>query len=67
MPIEITRKELYDQIWSRPMIKVAANYGISDVGLNKICKKHRIPVPGRGYNVSAAGFFLDWAGSKHHC
>jgi hypothetical protein len=31
------------------MTKVAADYGISDVALKKICVKHRIPVPGRGY------------------
>ncbi|MGF1632107.1 MAG: hypothetical protein ACFCUT_21745 [Kiloniellaceae bacterium] len=31
------------------MAKVAASYGISDVALKKICDKHRIPVPGRGY------------------
>lgn len=31
------------------MTKVAAEYGISDVGLKKICGKHRVPVPGRGY------------------
>lgn len=31
------------------MTKVAAEYGISDVALGKICEKHRIPVPGRGY------------------
>ena len=49
MPIEVTRKELYDQLWARPMIKVAAEYGLSDVGLKKICKKHRVPDPGRGY------------------
>ena len=45
----ISRKNLYDAVWSRPMVKVAAEFGISDVGLKKICAKHRIPVPGRGY------------------
>lgn len=49
MPIELTRKELFDLVWDRPMTKVAADYGISDVALKKICVKHRIPVPGRGY------------------
>lgn len=45
----LSRRELYDLVWVRPMIKVAAEFGISDVGLNKICKRHRVPVPGRGY------------------
>ena len=49
MTITLNRKELYDQVWGRPMTKVAAEYGISDVTLKKICIKHRVPVPGRGY------------------
>jgi hypothetical protein len=31
------------------MTKVAADLGVSDVAVKKICDKHRIPVPGRGY------------------
>ncbi len=49
MPIELTREELFTKVWERPMTKVAADFGISDVALKKICDKHRIPVPGRGY------------------
>lgn len=49
MTIELTREHLFKQVWERPMTKVAADYGISDVALKKICDKHRIPVPGRGY------------------
>ncbi len=48
-PKELTRQELYDLVWARPMTKVATDLGISDVGLKKVCAKHRIPVPGRGY------------------
>jgi hypothetical protein len=44
-----TRQELYDLIWSEPMIKVAAQYGISGNGLAKACRKADIPVPERGY------------------
>ncbi|MBU1245349.1 hypothetical protein KJ612_19270 [Myxococcota bacterium] len=47
----ITRKELYTQVWEIPMTKLAADYGLSDVGLAKICKKHDIPRPPRGYWV----------------
>lgn len=39
MPKELTREELFKQIWARPMTKVAAEYGISDVALKKICTK----------------------------
>lgn len=45
----LTRRELYDLVWDRPMSKVAAEIGISDVALHKICDKHRVPAPGRGY------------------
>ncbi|WP_223971352.1 RWP-RK domain-containing protein [Bradyrhizobium sp. RD5-C2] len=40
---------MYDMVWSRPMTKVAEDLGISDVALKKICDKHRVPTPPRGY------------------
>lgn len=43
------RRKLYDEIWAEPMLQVAKRYGISDVGLAKICKKMKIPKPPRGY------------------
>lgn len=46
---ELTRKELYDHVWQTPMSKLAREFGLSDVGLAKICKKHDIPRPPRGY------------------
>lgn len=45
----ISRKQLYDQVWQEPMCRLAQRYGISDVGLAKICRKHDIPIPARGY------------------
>jgi hypothetical protein len=45
----LTRRAMYDLVWSRPMTKVAADLGISDVALKKICDKHRVPTPPRGY------------------
>jgi len=48
-PIELTREELYAQVWADPMTKVAERYGLSDRGLAKICERMGIPVPGRGY------------------
>ncbi len=47
--IRLTRQELYDQVWSTPMRKLALRYGLSDVGLAKICARHDIPRPLRGY------------------
>jgi hypothetical protein len=45
----ITRKELYDLIWSEPISIIAKRYNISDVGLRKICIRKNIPVPDRGH------------------
>lgn len=49
MMFEMTREELYGAVWQRPATKVAAELGISGVALGKICRRHNIPVPGRGY------------------
>jgi hypothetical protein len=46
---ELTREELYAQVWAEPMTKLARRYGLSDRGLAKICTRMDIPVPGRGY------------------
>jgi hypothetical protein len=45
----MTRRQLYDLIWSKPMRDAAADIGISDVGLKKVCIRHRVPVPPQGY------------------
>lgn len=48
-PRIFTRRELYDLIWSTPMSKLAEEFGISDRGLAKICERHRVTGPTRGY------------------
>jgi hypothetical protein len=45
----ITRKQLYDLVWSKPMRDAAADIGISDVGPKKVCGRYRVPVPPQGY------------------
>lgn len=47
--ITVDRNTLYEQVWNTPMWKLAINYGFSDVGLAKICRKLNIPLPPRGY------------------
>ena len=47
--MQIYRKDLYEQVWEVPILKLAEQYGISGVGLAKVCKKHNIPRPPRGY------------------
>lgn len=45
----MTRQELYDLVWSKPMTHAAKGFGISDVALRKTCVKHSIPTPPLGY------------------
>lgn len=45
----ITRNELYDQVWSTPMYKLCQQYGLSDNGLRKTCKRFDIPTPKLGH------------------
>lgn len=47
--IELTREELYRKIWGKPTVKVASEFGISDVGISKICRKMNVPKPPPGY------------------
>lgn len=47
--INLSREELYELVWSQPMIRLSRQFGMSDKGLAKHCKKMRIPVPGVGY------------------
>ena len=45
----LTRKALYDLVWSEPMKTISERFGISDVALKKICVRATIPTPDRGY------------------
>jgi hypothetical protein len=48
-PLKLSREDLYELVWSKPMVDLAKDFGMSDVGLAKRCRKLGIPVPGRGY------------------
>jgi hypothetical protein len=48
-PITLSREDLYELAWSKPILELAKDFGISDVGLAKRCKRLGIPLPGRGY------------------
>jgi len=47
--ILLSREELYELVWSEAMQVLAKRFGLSDVGLAKVCKRHNIPRPPRGY------------------
>jgi hypothetical protein len=53
--IALTREELYEKVWSQPMRTLAPTFGLSDVGLKKICHRLKIPTPPLGY----------WAKKQH--
>jgi hypothetical protein len=45
----VTRQELYDQVWSVPLSHACKTYGLSNVGLAKLCDQWDIPRPPSGY------------------
>lgn len=45
----VSRESLYEEVWAEPVSIVALRYGLSDVGLAKICRTLAIPLPSRGY------------------
>jgi len=45
----LTREQLYDLVWSRPMYAAAASIPVSPITLKKICLTHQVPVPALGY------------------
>lgn len=45
----VDRETLYNEVWTEPVTVVAPRYGLSDVGLAKICRTLAIPLPSRGY------------------
>ena len=46
--LKMTRDELYEKVWSTPMVTIAKELGISDRGLAKVCDRLEVPVPPRG-------------------
>jgi hypothetical protein len=53
--IALTREALYREVWSEPIVHVASRLGLSGRGLGKLCARHEIPVPPRGW----------WAKKQH--
>ena len=47
--LTLSREDLYELAWSKPLRELAKDFGISDVALAKRCRRLGIPVPGRGY------------------
>jgi hypothetical protein len=47
--VTFTREQLYELVWQHPLLQLAQRYAMSDVGLSKLCARHDIPTPPRGY------------------
>ena len=45
----MSRKELYDLVWSTPMTTLSKRFDTTDTKLRTICKKMNVPVPKSGY------------------
>lgn len=50
-----TRQQMYDLVWSKSLVELAKDFGISANGLAKICDRLLVPHPPRGY----------WSGGDH--
>lgn len=46
---QFTRQELYELVWATPLVKLAKEFGLSDVGLRKTCVRYQVPTPALGY------------------
>ena len=45
----LSREELYELVWSEPLLTLSKRFGLSDNGLRKRCKSLNVPTPPRGY------------------
>jgi hypothetical protein len=45
----VTREELYEMVWEKPLIRLAAEFGITGNGLAKMCDRLDVPYPPRGH------------------
>ena len=54
-PRVMSRRELFDMVWAKPAPEAAAELGISESGLRRICSRHRVPCPSSAYWERVAG------------
>jgi len=47
--VVLQREKLHKEVWQTPVRQLAKKYGMSDVGLAKVCRRMDIPLPPRGY------------------
>ena len=47
--LPISREDLYQLVWSKPMIRVAEHFNVSSSYLARVCSNLNVPRPKRGY------------------
>ena len=45
----VTREALYELVWSEPMLRIAARFGVSSSYMARVCTLLNVPRPERGY------------------
>ncbi|MDP3520467.1 MAG: hypothetical protein Q8S02_07575 [Hydrogenophaga sp.] len=45
----ITREQLYELVWTKPMLRVGEMFGVSSSYMARVCTELRVPRPGLGY------------------
>src|SRR5438105_10412311 len=46
--VRLTREELYELVWQKPLSRIVDEFARTDTGLAKRCRKLRVPHPGVG-------------------
>ncbi len=46
---KLSRRELYNLVWSTPMVNLVDDVGVSAVAIARICRELEIPYPPKGY------------------
>jgi hypothetical protein len=49
MPIVVTRNDLYRQVWSTPLVQLAARYKTTTAERTTMCTRMNVPRPPSGY------------------
>lgn len=48
-PFFLSREALYIKVWETPTVKLAKEFGVSDVAVGKMCRRLDVPKPPLGY------------------
>ena len=48
-PFFLSREALYIKVWEMPTVKLAKEFGLSDVAVGKMCRRLDVPKPPLGY------------------